>query len=178
MSRRVASGGGISRAVRGFARWILKTWFALGWEPRLRRPGRDHTGCGCRTLAALTPPSILCGATVPAAAASACFVRVAGVGWVLGRCRLSSGGPQGWVTIAASFVGTWYDPYRALCWMVASALVISGSSAAGRLLRICLPPEVHTASTPGQVQTASPAPLTTRTSLGVSFGVPGCTGGA
>jgi hypothetical protein len=62
--------------------------------------------------------------------------------------------------------------------MVAQAQVISGSSAAGRLLRICLPPEIHQASTPGQVQTASRAPLTTRTSLGMGFGVPGSTVGA
>ena len=61
--------------------------------------------------------------------------------------------------------------------MVASAQAISGSSAAGRLLRICLPENNH-ASTPGKVQTSCRAPLTTRTILGVGYGVPGCTGGA
>ena len=130
-----------SRAVRRFARWILKTWFALGWAPRLRRPGRADTGCESWTLAVPTTLSILCGATVPAAAASACCAGVAGVGCVLASMSLELWLPAGTWNNCGSFEGAWYDPCRAPSGMVAPAQVISGSSAAGRLLRICLLPE-------------------------------------
>ena len=36
---------------------------SAGWEPRSLRPGRADTGCQSWTLAVLTPPSLLCGAS-------------------------------------------------------------------------------------------------------------------
>ena len=54
-------------------------------------------------------------------------------GW-LGRCRLSSGGPQGRETIAVSFTGAWHELCRAPCEMGAPSWAISESSAAGGLV--------------------------------------------